>query len=236
MAEYNIYCDESCNLERDRHEIMVLGAVWCPRLKTREKNEEIRNLRVRHGLSKNFEIKWGKISPAKLSFYIDLVEHFFDDDDLNYRGLVAVNKDKLRHDLYGQSHDTWYYKMYYYLLKPLIKTGNTYNVYLDIKDSRMWAKAKKLHEVLNKSFIEFGGEVIKKVQPVHSREIGIIQITDFLTGALSYVNRGLGGSYAKASVIQKIKERADLTLSEKTAIGEKKFNIFIWEPSEGVRD
>jgi len=126
--------------------------------------------------------------------------------------------------------------MYYYLLKALIKGGNTYNVYLDIKDSHMWAKAKKLHEVLKNSFIEFGGDVIKKVQPVHSREIGIIQITDFLTGALSYVNRGLGGSYAKAKVIQRIKDRAELTLSEKTAIGEKKFNIFIWEPSEGVRD
>jgi hypothetical protein len=25
---YNIYCDESCHLENDKQEVMVLGAVW----------------------------------------------------------------------------------------------------------------------------------------------------------------------------------------------------------------
>ncbi|NHQ60865.1 DUF3800 domain-containing protein [Chlorobium sp. BLA1] len=31
MSEiFNIYCDESCHLENDRHKAMVLGAVWCP--------------------------------------------------------------------------------------------------------------------------------------------------------------------------------------------------------------
>ena len=27
--EYNIYCDESCHLQNDNSNVMVLGAVWC---------------------------------------------------------------------------------------------------------------------------------------------------------------------------------------------------------------
>lgn len=27
--EYNIYCDESCHLRRDKNNIMVLGGVYC---------------------------------------------------------------------------------------------------------------------------------------------------------------------------------------------------------------
>ena len=27
---FNIYCDESCHLEHDRQQVMVLGAIWCP--------------------------------------------------------------------------------------------------------------------------------------------------------------------------------------------------------------
>lgn len=29
MASFNIYCDESCHLENDKQQAMVLGAIWC---------------------------------------------------------------------------------------------------------------------------------------------------------------------------------------------------------------
>ena len=38
MTEYNFYCDESCHLEHDNSNVMVLGAVWCPK----DKRHEIR--------------------------------------------------------------------------------------------------------------------------------------------------------------------------------------------------
>lgn len=75
---FNIYCDESCHLENDNQQVMVLGAIWCPLEKVREISIHIRKIKQLHGISTKFEIKWSKISPAKGKFYIDLVDYFFD--------------------------------------------------------------------------------------------------------------------------------------------------------------
>lgn len=88
-TEYNVYCDESCHLENDRQKAMVLGAVWCPKDKRWEIAERIREIKQKHGLERDFEIKWTKVSPSKLAFYQDIVDYFFDDDDLHFRGLVV---------------------------------------------------------------------------------------------------------------------------------------------------
>ena len=71
---YNVYCDESCHMENDGQQVMVLGAVWCPLDKTREIAVRIREIKARHGLSTRFEIKWNKVSPAKAQFYLNLVD------------------------------------------------------------------------------------------------------------------------------------------------------------------
>lgn len=34
---YNVYCDETCHLENDGINVMVLGAVWCPQSRLKEK-------------------------------------------------------------------------------------------------------------------------------------------------------------------------------------------------------
>ena len=68
----NIYCDESCHLEHDAQPAMVLGAVWCSGDRARDVSSAIREAKVRHGLPSSFEIKWGKVSPGKLDFYVDL--------------------------------------------------------------------------------------------------------------------------------------------------------------------
>ncbi len=94
---FNIYCDESCHLENDHQQAMVLGAVWCPLEKTREIAARIREIKVRHGLSTTFEIKWSKVSPAKFIFYKDLIDYFFDVSDLHFRCLIVPDKSKLRH-------------------------------------------------------------------------------------------------------------------------------------------
>ena len=113
---FNVYCDESCHLENDRQKAMVLGAVWCPLDKTREIAVRLREIKEKHGLSPQFEVKWTKVSPAKIALYLDLVDYFFDDDDLHFRALVVPDKSLLQHEsIAGQDHDTWYYKMYFYL-------------------------------------------------------------------------------------------------------------------------
>lgn len=67
---YNIYCDESCHMENDHQNVMVLGAIWCPIEKVQEISKRIREKKIEHGLSPAFEIKWTKVSPAKKKFYL----------------------------------------------------------------------------------------------------------------------------------------------------------------------
>ncbi len=109
---YNIYCDGSGHMENDPEKVMVLGAVWCPLEKTREISTRIREIKAHHKLKPDFEIKWTKVSPAKVDFYLNLMDYFFDDGDLHFRALIVPDKSQLRHAEYGQTHDDWYYKMY----------------------------------------------------------------------------------------------------------------------------
>lgn len=65
---YNVYCDETCHLEHDGINDMVIGAVWCPQEKLREINQRIREIKIRNGISPTAELKWTKISPAMAAF------------------------------------------------------------------------------------------------------------------------------------------------------------------------
>ena len=194
MTTYNIYCDESCHLEHDHQPVMVLGAVWCPTEKAREISENIRGIKKAHSLSPKFEIKWTKVSPAKKDFYLALLDYFFDNYDLHFRALIVPDKTRLQHDLYGQDHDTWYYKMYFDMLKAILDPESRYRNYVDIKDTRSAVKIDKLHDVLCNNMYDFERRIIERVQTVRSHEVDPLQLTDLLVGIISYVNRGLSSS------------------------------------------
>ncbi|HEX8043211.1 MAG TPA: DUF3800 domain-containing protein [Candidatus Deferrimicrobium sp.] len=228
----NVYCDESCHLEHDSSPAMVLGATWCPSADYYEISKNLRSIKMSHGLSRDFEIKWTKVSPAKLQFYIDLVDYFFDDPRLHFRAVVIPDKSILNHESFKQNHDTWYYKMWFVLLKQILDPKSFYKIYLDIKDTRSQRKIKYLHEVLCNDKYDFDKKIIRLVQQVRSHEVEIMQITDLFIGAIGYVHRRLSGSDAKLALIKRIGERADLNLSRTTLPREDKVNLLIWHPRE----
>jgi len=234
-SKYNIYCDESCHLEHDHQKVMVLGAVWCPAEKTTQIFSQLREIKTKHGFGRNFEIKWTKISPAKTDFYLNIVNYFFDEPDLHFRGLVVTDKDKLKHKIFNQDHDTWYYKMYFHMLNVIFFPDNKYRIYLDIKDTRSSWKLKQLHDVLCNNIYDFSRNIIESVQTVRSHEVGIIQLADLFIGALAYVNRNLDTSEAKVKIVDQIKQRAGYTLENNTLIREEKFNLFFWNPKTEKR-
>lgn len=239
MSEiFNIYCDESCHLENDRLPIMVLGAVWCPLEKRREIAIRIREIKEQHGLPPNFEIKWVKVSPAKLDFYIAVMDYFFDDDDLHFRGLIA-DKTRLRHKEHNQTHDDWYYKMYFDMLKVILFPQSRYRIYIDIKDTRSKSKVEnlqKLHEVLSNNMYDFRREVIERVQAVHSHEVEQLQLADLLIGAVAYANRNLQTSQAKLELVNRMRQRSGYRLTSKTLYREDKVNLFLWQPPDWGRE
>ena len=230
---FNIYCDESCHLENDGEKAMVLGGVWCPAEKKDEIFRRLREIKEEHGLNKRFEIKWNKVSKGQLAFYMDIINYFFDNGDLHFRVLVVPNKSELKHEEFGQSHDTFYYKMYFNLLKTLFEPSCEYNIYIDIKDTRGQKKVDKLHEVLCNNHYDFNRELIKKVQQVRSEEVELVALADLLIGAMSYLHRGKTTSEAKLKLIERIKERSKYNLMASTLYRENKFNIFVWRGEYG---
>ncbi len=175
-------------MENDREKVMVIGAVWCPLEKVREISVRLREIKEHHGIKPDFEIKWTKVSPAQTRFYLDVMDYFFDDDDLHFRALIVPDKTKLRHEDFGQSHDDWYYKMYFDLLKVILNPHDRYRIYLDIKDTRSAAKVAKLHDVLCNNMLDFSRKIIERIQTVRSHEVQILQLADLLIGTISYVN------------------------------------------------
>ena len=147
-----------------------------------------------------------KVSQKKLDFFIDIVDYFFDNDDLHFRSVI-IDKSKLNHAAMNQTHDEWYYKMYFELLSKIFDPDKTYCIYLDAKDTRGSLKIKKLHEVLCNDMYDFEQKIIQRVQEGRSYEVAILQITDLLIGALQFNSRDLHAE-AKDKIIQRIKERS----------------------------
>lgn len=228
---FNVYCDESCHLEQDNIPVMVLGAVWCPKNISEKIARDIRAIQVRHGLKSDFEIKWTKISKAKQGFYCEIVDYFFDNPDLHFRGLVVPDKSKLEHEQYEQDHNLFYYKMFFYVLRNILEKDCHYNVYLDIKDTLGREKIDELKKVLHNAHYDFDREAIENIQHVRSHEMEQLQLTDLFIGALSYVHRGLATNEGKLTVIEQIKKRSGKSLVNSTLPTERKFNVFIWEAS-----
>lgn len=234
----NIYCDESCHLENDGINVMGIGGVWCKKDKIREINQRIKDIKIRNSVNPNAEVKWAKVSPAKGQLYTDLVNYFFDDDDLHFRGIIVPNKSVLEHEKYAQTHEDFYYKMYFEMLKQIFLPTSKYNVYVDIKDTNSAKRVKRLQDVCCNSIYDFSHGIIKNIQPVRSHEVQVMQLVDILLGAIVYRNRIFNieehRSETKKGIIELIRKKSRYSLTKTTLLKEEKFNILIWEANHGM--
>ncbi|MDR6938682.1 DUF3800 domain-containing protein [Arcanobacterium hippocoleae] len=227
MSALSIYCDESTHLPHDAQPFMVLGAVVCPTAKSRDVAVRLREIRDKHQIPTSFEIKWTKVSPAKLDFYLDIIDYFFDDDDLNFRAVVAPKKG-LDHERFQQTHDDWYYKMMFYLIRNVIPAQDEAYVYFDKKDTNGHQKIIRLRDVIANAEYDFNRGNIRRLQIVESHHVGLLQLADLLIGAVNYANRGDVASQAKLRLIERIRQRSSVSLTRTTLLSEMKMNIFRW--------
>lgn len=216
---FNIYCDESCHIEHDHKPYMFLGSVSVAYNQIKLHSENIKDLKKKH----NFyaEIKWTGVSKSKIHFYLELVDYFFA-TDLKFRA-VGVEKAKIKSEDFNSTYDDFYYKMYYYLLNHNLNSMYNYNVYLDIKDTLSAYKVNKLKDILNTKF-----GVFRNVQNIRSHESTLIQLTDFMMGAISYLhNDDKKLNAAKLQIIEKIKHHSSDALLKTNY--SSKLNLFFIE-------
>lgn len=225
--DYKIYCDESCHLEHDGINLMVLGALCCDAAEVTSTNDKIKTLREKHNY--HTELKWTKLIGKQMPFYKELISLFIE-STLKYKATVVLNKSNLDHDQFnGGSHGTFYYKMFFYALKSFIEPNASYRVYMDYMDTLSASKAAKLSEVLQSKMhgnIEIGTHIIR------SHESHIIQLCDLLTGAIGYKNRTdiKKESVIKNELIGYLEHCIGRSIGFGTPPWEEKLNIFMFSP------
>ena len=225
--EYNVYCDESCHLVSNDSKYMLIGAVYCPKNKVKKVNEYIEHLKENYNLSDKIELKWNKIDKKTEKLYLDIINYFFNNDDLKFR-VIVIDKTKLDHEKYNQTENEFYHKAYYEMLKYIIIPGNSYNIYPDIKDTNSYYYHQVMLDYLRIKMQDTNKKTIRKVQPIRSYEAPILQINDILIGALSYYYRNLSGNSVKLNIINEIKKLYQNDFDSSSYYSNTKFNIFIW--------
>ncbi|HEU5048407.1 MAG TPA: DUF3800 domain-containing protein [Rickettsiales bacterium] len=226
----NVYCDESCHLQKDDGKAMVLGALYCNAEEVRIIADKVRAIKKKYNLPRLFETKWTKISPSKKDYYLALVDYFFHESPARFRCVLIPDKTKLDHAQYYQTHDDWYYKMYYVMLQWLIRPPKKYHVYIDIKDTKSTQRVKTLQDYLANRIYDYSRECIARVQQVRSHEVELLQLADLLIGAVAYASRHPHKTGAKAEIVERIcKYLPQQSLSKSTAYSYTKFNLFVWD-------
>lgn len=234
MAEYNIYCDESCHLLKDKSDVMAIGSIWQLKDESRTTAEELRQLKLKHGFPASFEVKWNKVSPAKIDFYSSYVNYFFDKSNLHFRVVIFPNKEIFKQENYKFTQEGWYFNIFFKLLKEIVDPNEKFNIYFDIQDTRSALKIRNLERSFN-TYFQVSPQKAEgnKIQAVQSHEVEQIQLVDLLTGIFTYYHRGLKTSAAKRHLIELFESRSGYSLGQSTDLNEKKTNIFIYRNSNG---
>ncbi len=225
---YKIFCDESNYMLYDSSDLMVNGAIKIKEDKVIQAKKYIKYLR--HKYNYYIELKWTKLLNKQWNFYKELIDYFFNNNFMQFRATLVVKKNSANHEKYGRDHNEFYYVVYYYTLRNLLDSENSYKIYFDYKDTIGGVRVKKLKTILM-------NEGYKKIDftIIHSHESQLTQLCDIFVGAIGYASRT---DIPKNSIIKnkivdylnkKIQESCESNCSiYGTKPWEKKFNIFRW--------
>ncbi len=225
LMKFEIYCDEAnpdvLTSSRPKAKYLMIGSLWLPASQRAPLKLKIQELKQKHNAWG--EIKWSKISPSRLQFYLALVDLFISlEKDLRFRCII-VDHSKINIKFNDNDRELGFYKFYYQLLHHWILDFNDYSIFCDIKTNRDGKRLPDLLKYLSYSNIT---SKIDNIQFLPSKDVAIIQFCDLLLGATSSkLNKTLKQGTAKADVVKRLEEKLNRPLLS-TNKTEEKFNIF----------
>ncbi|MFV1808822.1 DUF3800 domain-containing protein [Phaeobacter sp. Ax4a-4a] len=223
--EFEVYCDEThpdlFTSQKPKAQYLMIGSLWLPAALREDVKAKVKALRQEHNAWG--EIKWTKVSPSQLAFYLELVELFIGYGDKMRFRCIAVDQQQINMDLHQGDHELGFYKFYYQVLHHWILDFNSYRIFCDLKSNREPARFTELRQVLDNANLSAD---VQCVQALPSKQVTPIQLTDlFLGAASSRLNRTLQEGTAKEALVLELEQRLGRPLGP-TWRSESKFNIF----------
>ena len=227
----DIYADES---SQTQHRFLVLGAVTLKTEKAPELVQAIRAARLPalpHG-----ELKWTKVSTAKLDAYRAVVDTFFAfvERDIAHFHCLSIDTSQLDHGKFNQGdHEIGFSKMVFQLLyKHARLYPERLYAYLDERTTRQSLESvrfmlnSRCASKLGRDDFPFRRTVFRD-----SKESDILQLNDILLGAVAWQKNGHGlkegASVAKGLLATHVMDRAGLrSLDTDTPKYRKHFTVW----------
>ncbi len=226
MKNAEIYCDESCpdffTSSNRKGRFLLIGGVKI----LKDKREEIKNSLngLKESSNINGEFKWQKVSTNKLDFYKAIVDIFFEFNNALRFKCIVVDADTVDFEKYhNDDKELGFYKFYFYMLKHWLKPDVSYRIFTDLKTNRIKHRLLHLHKCLAYANID---STIESVQALPSKEVVLLQLSDFLLGMVSSkFNHSLQNSSAKNTILTYFEEKLGHEIMA-TSKDSKKYNIF----------
>jgi len=196
----NIYCDESRHTSDPADAYFVIGGIACHREYKREIVHKIHLLKKKYNTQGEFG--WKRLSPNRKDFYWAILNLFIKEKKLAFR-CVVVDRNNLDHDLYNQGdQELGFYKLYYQMLVHWLKPEYKYHIYLDWQQNKMQHRFSTLRDILRKKLS--GRAKIDCLEPVGSKNIPMIGLTDLIIGAVGYEWNQRTASHIKVDFCKKL--------------------------------
>lgn len=226
--QYNIYCDESGVENAPKH--FVIGAIFIPRDQKKKISLDVETIKKKYKFSR--EIKWNKTTSLHLKFYRELIDYFISNADIEFKCIV-VNKVHIDYRFHNGDKELMFYKFYYQLLRHKFKNDIQYYIFTDEKSRSFKPRFKEL----NKHLIKFSRKNninvnIKHMQEYKSKDIPLLQLTDFFTGMVFFVNNYKNQNSVKSEISEYFSEKLGQKIDQGTNMLFEKFNVFKWVPKK----
>ncbi|MBR3138759.1 DUF3800 domain-containing protein [Candidatus Saccharibacteria bacterium] len=228
-SEIRVYLDETRHLKVNDGP-MVLGGIWGPKDNCISFNKRIQMIKIRHGIPTNQELKWTKVSPAKIEYYKDVLISFLNEPNINYRGVI-IDKKLINNKLYNLTDDDFYYRMQYLVMRNIASHRVAkYRLFFDYKDTWSNHRASGTVDYLKKTSRLAGNDF--EFQPLRSDDVTLLQIADFLNGLFAYANSNSSQqvSEAKKELVKLLEEISGVCPTCNSPSASEKINILIWQP------
>ncbi len=216
----DLYCDESWIQGSGS---FYFGALQCSMQRAEILRKQLRNVKEQYGFS-GHEMKWTRVSKAKLPAYMAFAQVFLDDPFSQFI-VTEVKRDRTWANWASNEEERFFKSYYVFLRRNMNVIYYKYNIFIDYKDSK-WYRWSSLQYALNnglkKQFEHLSKRNFAHIRAVDSKKDDLLQLVDVLLGAITTI--------ATAPAKTQLSEYIHLRLKDLTRSKKNKFIIGDWTP------